>query len=196
MWDDPDLVQAFSALAQVVVAVVAALVGGGWAVRKWLAERRDAEQQRLRHEQAQLEQRREEEHNRRAERAAALMSSLGAAGASDEARRWSASALALYPDEAMPVLINALGQALADDRKHKRLVAVPFQPEPFECYIGDNSGRMAMVFNITMGCMHPGVVIRALSVKHFKIVETLRVVPVSEVPFAKHGCLISGILEQ
>ena len=115
-------------LAPIVeVAVAAAVVGALWALRKWQEERRrleqerrddqqrrdeqqrEAEVERLRLERERLDQLAREEATSRADRAATLIGELG--DADDTTRWWRASALSMYPDEALPVLVSALGHA-------------------------------------------------------------------------------------
>lgn len=106
---NPDLLTAVSGMAEVAFTVLAAIITGIWVLNKWLTERREAREQQERLEKARLEQQRREDLHERARHAADLIQAFGQAD-DEQKRMWSAMSLALYPDEALPLLVNALGQ--------------------------------------------------------------------------------------
>jgi hypothetical protein len=111
-----------------VLAFVGTVVGGLFAVFKWLQEQRannikkqEAETQRLDElrarreadvsaERARLQEQKVVEAQRRSEHAAELVRDFGAA--ENEVKRLTiAMALTVYPDDAAPILVNAMGYA-------------------------------------------------------------------------------------
>ncbi len=115
-WETAPTWEELAPVAEVAVAALIAVVGALWALKKWREEQRrrdeqhlEAERERQRIEREKLDQLVREEANTRTDRAAALISELGKTN--DRQRWWAASALSMYPDEALPVLISALGQA-------------------------------------------------------------------------------------
>ncbi|HEX6329528.1 MAG TPA: pentapeptide repeat-containing protein [Jiangellaceae bacterium] len=96
------------------VAIATAVGTAVWAVTRFLAERRDARAQAAALAAEQLKQRRDEELRSRQQRAADLVKAVGEA-TDPVARRWTMSALSLYPDESLDLLLNALGEANPED---------------------------------------------------------------------------------
>lgn len=108
--NDADYLSAVADVLQAVLAVLVAVVGGLWALNKWLAERRDARETAAVAERERLDQQRFEAEQKRQDRAAELVRALGAS-TDETSRLWAASALSIYPRETIPILVNALGHA-------------------------------------------------------------------------------------
>ncbi|MGH3345287.1 MAG: pentapeptide repeat-containing protein [Carbonactinosporaceae bacterium] len=117
---DADLITAY-------LSVLTAAAAGLWAVHKYLAERRAAREQQAALSQQQLEQRRDEQVRARQERAATLIRAVGEA-ADPLARRWTMSALSLYPEEALDLLLAALGEADQQDAAAIKLAVISMGP--------------------------------------------------------------------
>lgn len=116
--------------AELLTAYVAIATAAGtafWAVTKHVSERRQNRLEQRAQAADQLAQRRVEESRARQQRAAELVKAVGEA--SDErARRWTMTALALYPDEALDLLLNSLGEASAADAAAIKLAVISVGP--------------------------------------------------------------------
>jgi len=124
-------VSALAAVLGVLVTFLVALAGGVWSVSRWIAERRATREQEERLARERLAQAQVEEQHRRQDKAAELVLSLG--DASDRtARLWTASALALYPDETLPLLINAFGHADPETAAAIKLALTSVGPDAIE----------------------------------------------------------------
>ena len=119
-----------SLTAELLTAYVAIATAAGtafWAVARYLADRRAArEQQRVLADQ-QLAQRRDEEVRGRQQRAAELVKAVGDAK-DDRGRRWTLSALSLYPDETLDLLLNSLGDGSVEDAAAVKLAVISVGP--------------------------------------------------------------------
>ena len=119
-----------STVAELLTAYVAIATAAGtaiWAVMRYLADRRDARAQQDRQAADQLVQRQVEEERARQQRAAELVKAVGDA-TDDRARRWTMSALSLYPDEALDLLLNSLGEASAADATAIKIAVISVGP--------------------------------------------------------------------
>jgi uncharacterized protein YjbI with pentapeptide repeats len=110
------------------VGIATAAGTGIWAVTRFIADRRDART----HEEAlaaqQLAQRQDEERRGRQQRAAELVKAVGEA-TDERGRRWAMSALSLYPDEALDLLLTALGEAEPQDASAIKLAVISVGPQ-------------------------------------------------------------------
>jgi len=118
---------AFTGLIEVGVALAVAVVSGLWAVTKWMEERRRTREQEERLARERLEHERTEEKHRREDKAADLVLALGSAD-DERSRLWTASALALYPDETLPLLVNAFAHASRETATAIRLALTSIGP--------------------------------------------------------------------
>jgi uncharacterized protein YjbI with pentapeptide repeats len=119
-----------STVAELLTAYVAIATAAGtaiWAVARYLSDRRDARAQQDRQAADQLVQRQVEEVRARQQRAAELVKAVGDA-TDDRARRWTMSALSLYPDEALDLLLNSLGEASAADAAAIKIAVISVGP--------------------------------------------------------------------
>lgn len=117
--------------AELITAYVAIATAAGtafWAVTKHVAERKQARQEQNAMAAQQLEQRRDEEVRARQERAAELVKAVGEAN-DERGRRWTMSALALYPDETLDLLLNSLGEASPEDASAIKLAVISVGPK-------------------------------------------------------------------
>jgi uncharacterized protein YjbI with pentapeptide repeats len=120
-----------STVAELLTAYVAIATAAGtavWAVTRYLSDRRAARAQQERQAAEQLVQRQVEEVRARQQRAAELVKAVGDA-TDDRARRWTMSALSLYPDEALDLLLNSLGEASAEDAAAIKIAVISVGPD-------------------------------------------------------------------
>src|SRR4051794_10550656 len=87
-------------LVTAYLAIVTAAATGLWGIKKYVDERRATRQQQETLAAKELEQRRDEATSARQQRAAELIKGVGDA-TDDRARRWTMSALSLYPEESL-----------------------------------------------------------------------------------------------
>lgn len=113
---NPDLITAWVALATAVGS-------GSWAVTRYADEKKEQHAKDLQLAAEQLDQRREEQVRARQDRAAELVKQLGAT-TDARARRWTMSALSLYPDETLDLLIASLADADPLDATAVKLAVV------------------------------------------------------------------------
>ena len=79
--------------------------------------------------------------------------------------------------------------------EHERLVLFALVLEPFESEVGDDVGAVALVTFTSAGLLDEvGVVVASLAGEDFPVVESGGVT--DEVPFADHGGLVTGLLDQ
>jgi uncharacterized protein YjbI with pentapeptide repeats len=101
-----ELVKAATAAASLVVTAATAVVAGVWAVHKWAAQRKSEAEATARQHEAGIQQDRLRLDMQRIDQAAGLIQALGKAQGDE--RVWAAMALALYPEQTLPLLAMAL----------------------------------------------------------------------------------------
>lgn len=108
LWkQDPQFFNALLEILKFGVTILTTIIGGVWVLSKWLTEQRTQRNERMELEESKLKQQQLEEKHRREDRAADLIRDFS--GSENEQGRLStAMALALYPDEALPILVNSL----------------------------------------------------------------------------------------
>jgi uncharacterized protein YjbI with pentapeptide repeats len=114
-----------------LTACLAVLVAAGlalWAIRKYVEERRAGRRQEARLAGRELQQRRDEALILRQQRAAELIRAVGDAS-NPQARRWALSALSMYPEQALDLLLTSLGEAAAQDVSAIKLAVVSLGPD-------------------------------------------------------------------
>ena len=117
-----------AALITACVGIATAAGTAIWAVTKFLAERRAARTQATSLAAQQLQQRRAEELRTRQQLAAELIKAVGEAK-DPAARRWTMSALSLYPEETLNLLLNSLGEAGPEDAAAIKLAVISIGAE-------------------------------------------------------------------
>ena len=103
--------------ADLITAYVGIATAAGtaiWVVTKSLTERKEARDQADAQATGQLQQRRDEELRTRRQLAAGAHQAVGDA-TNPAARRWTMSALSLYPAETLNLLLNSLSEAGPED---------------------------------------------------------------------------------
>ena len=110
------------------LAILAAAGLALWAIKKYVGERRAGRQQEARLAGRELQQRRDEALMLRQQRAAELIRAVGDAP-NPRARRWTMSALSMYPEQALDLLLTALGEAAAQDVSAIKLAVVSLGPD-------------------------------------------------------------------
>ncbi|MFD2081538.1 Uncharacterized protein YjbI, contains pentapeptide repeats [Actinopolymorpha cephalotaxi] len=116
----------FFANADLVTAYVAigtAASTGLWGIKKYADARNDSRRQELELAERELEQRRNEALHARQQRAAELIKAVGET-TDPTARRWVMSALSLYPEEALDLLLTALGEASSQEASAIKLSVI------------------------------------------------------------------------
>ena len=116
--------------ADVITAYVAIAVAAGtafWTVTRFVADRRAARAEATALAEQELRQRRHEEARSREHHAAELIRAVGQA-TDPVARRWTMSALSLYPDQTLDLLLTSLGDAGPEDTATIKLAVLSVGP--------------------------------------------------------------------
>ncbi len=114
-------------LVAAYVGMATAAGSGIWAVTRYFMDRQRQREQERQLADQQLKQAEAAERSARQERAAALVQQLGMTS-DPRSRRWTMSALALYGDEILDVLLGSLGEADTQDAAAVKLAVISVGP--------------------------------------------------------------------